>query len=59
MMPTQQETNLSKDDPIIRQIIGLERSFFLEKRDSKTKRLKKLRDLIERYSNTENTINDS
>ncbi len=58
-MPREQEINLTMDDPIIREIIGLERSFFLERRDSKTKRLKELRDLIDRYSKSEISINDS
>lgn len=59
MMSMQLKPGLGKDDPIIREIIGLERNFFLERRDSKTKRLKELRDLIERYSKSENTVNDS
>lgn len=39
-----------KNNPIIREIIELERSYFFEKRNVKTERQRKLRDLIERHT---------
>lgn len=40
----------TEDDPVIREIIELERSYFFEKRNVKTERQRKLRDLIERHT---------
>ena len=37
-------------DAIIREIIELERSYFFEKRNVKTERQRKLREIIERYT---------
>lgn len=39
-----------KHDPIIREIIELERSYFFEKRNVKTERQRKLREIIERHT---------
>lgn len=37
-------------EPIIREIIELERSYFFEKRNVKTERQRRLRDIIERHT---------
>ena len=48
---TEDEANQdTKHDPIIREIIELERSYFFEKRNVKTERQRKLRDIIERHT---------
>ncbi len=39
-----------KNDTIIREIIGLERRYFFEKRNVKSERQRKLRELIERHT---------
>ena len=39
-----------ENDAIIKEIIALERSYFFEKRNVKTERQRKLRELIERYT---------
>ncbi|WP_430436042.1 hypothetical protein [Oceanibaculum nanhaiense] len=39
-----------KYDPVIREIIELERSYFFERRNVKTERQRKLRDIIERHT---------
>lgn len=49
-MPDQEEHQDSKNDPVIREIIELERSYFFEKRNVKTERQRKLRDIIERHT---------
>jgi hypothetical protein len=49
-MTSEKEIQDSKDDLIIRELIELERSYFFERRNVKTERLKKLRDLIERHT---------
>ncbi|MCE8532261.1 hypothetical protein KBY24_02590 [Ruegeria pomeroyi] len=49
-MTTEEEVNSSKNDPIIREIIELERSYFFEKRNVKTERQRKLREIIERHT---------
>ena len=49
-MPEDDAIQQSKDDPIIREIIELERSYFFEKRNVKTERQRKLRDIIERHT---------
>lgn len=48
-MANDQETQQDKHDPIIREIIELERSYFFEKRNVKTERQRKLREIIERH----------
>lgn len=50
-MPNEEdEIQTNKNDPLIREIIELERSYFFEKRNVKTERRRKLRELIERHS---------
>ena len=39
-------------EPVIKEIIELERAYFFEKRNVKTERQRKLRDIIERHTNT-------
>ena len=48
-----------KNDPIIREVIELERSYFFEKRNVKTERQRKLRDIIERHTSMRVDSNDS
>lgn len=40
----------NKYEPIIKEIIALERRYFFEKRNVKTERQRKLRDLLERHT---------
>jgi hypothetical protein len=49
-MATDQEMQEDKSDPIVREIIELERSYFFEKRNVKTERQRKLREIIERHT---------
>lgn len=49
-MANDQEIQQDKHDPIIREIIELERSYFFEKRNVKTERQRKLREIIERHT---------
>lgn len=44
---------------VIREVIGLERSYFFEKRNVKTERLRKLRDIIERHTKLEAVSDDA
>ncbi len=44
---------------VIREVIELERSYFFEKRNVKTERLRKLRDIIERHTKSEVISDDS
>ena len=46
-------------DPIIREIIELERNYFFEKRNVKTERRRKLRELIERHTKPGSGDDDS
>lgn len=48
-----------KNNPIIREIIELERSYFFERRNVKTERQRKLRDLIERHTKPGSSEDDS
>ena len=48
-----------KNYPIIREIIELERSYFFEKRNVKTERQRKLREIIERHTKPKDTSNDT
>lgn len=52
-MPEPDEIQDLKNDPIIREIIQLERSYFFEKRNVKTERQRKLREIIERHTKPE------
>jgi hypothetical protein len=56
-----QEDNdvLGMHEPIIKEIIELERSYFFEKRNVKTERQRKLREVIERHTNTGGAGDDS
>ena len=58
-MATEEEVQSFKDEPIIREIIELERSYFFEKRNVKTERQRKLREIIERHTNPGAADNDS
>lgn len=49
-MSSAPEAEDTKNDPIVREIIELERSYFFEKRNVKTERQRKLRDIIERHT---------
>jgi len=49
----------TQTDPVIREIIELERTYFFEKRNVKTERRRKLRDLIERHTKPGDDVNDS
>lgn len=49
-MANDDEASDSKTDPIIREIIELERSYFFEKRNVKIERQRKLREIIERHT---------
>ena len=55
-MPENEDAQNSKNDPVIREIIELERSYFFEKRNVKTERQRKLRDIIERHTTAEDII---
>ena len=46
-------------EPIVKEIIALERSYFFEKRNVKTERQRKLRELIERHTNIKDAADDS
>ena len=48
-----------KNDPLIREIIDLERSFYFEKRNVKTERQRKLREILERHTKQETPSSDS
>jgi len=48
-----------KNDNIVREIIEHERSYFFEKRNVKTERQRKLRDIIERYTKPQVETDDS
>ena len=41
-----------KNDPIVREIIEMEREYFFGKRNVNTERRRKLREIIERHTNT-------
>jgi hypothetical protein len=49
-MTSEDDVQDAEDDLIIREIIDLERSYFFEKRNVKTERQRKLRELIERHT---------
>lgn len=46
-------------EPIIKEIIALERSYFFEKRNVKTERQRKLREIIERHTNAKGDGDDT
>lgn len=50
-MPTDDDEIVdTRHEKLIKQIIGLEREYFFEKRNVKTERQRKLRELIERFT---------
>lgn len=49
-MTVQSEDAQSEVDPIIQELIELERQYYFEKRNVKTERQRKLRELIERHT---------
>lgn len=49
----------ARHDPIIKEIIELERLYFFEKRNVKTERQRKLRELIERHTKLTDAGNDT
>ena len=58
-MTNNQDSQQDKNDPIVREIIELERSYFFERRNVKTERLRKLRDIIERHTKPGEVTNDT
>ena len=52
-MPENEEIRDIENDPIVREIIELERSYYFEKRNVKTERQRKLREMIERHTKLE------
>ena len=58
-MTTEDQPQNSKHDPVVREIIELERRYFFEKRNVKTDRQRKLRELIERHTKPGDQVNDS
>ena len=58
-MTSEPDATNGKNDPIIREIIELERSYFFEKRNVKTERQRRLRDIIERHTKPGSDLNDS
>ena len=48
-----------KNDPIVREIIELERNYFFERRNVNTERRKKLKAIIERHTKPGDLGNDS
>ena len=58
-MPDNEEIRNMKNDPIVREIIELERNYYFEKRNVKTERQRKLREIIERHTKPEIYTNDS
>ena len=49
----------TKYDPIIREIIELERKYFFERHNVKTERRRKLREIIERHTKPGENANGS
>ena len=58
-MTNNQDSQQDKNDPIVREIIELERIYFFEMRNVKTERLRKLRDIIERHTKPGEVTNDN
>ena len=58
-MAASEETSSPEYEPIIREIIGLEREYFFGKRHVKTERQRKLREIIERHTKAGGTEDDS
>lgn len=58
-MTSEEKIQEKNDEPIIREIIELERSYFFEKRNVKTERQRKLREILERHTKLGFNSNDS
>ena len=58
-MTDSEDTSAEKHEPVIKEIIGLERQYFFEKRNVKTERQRKLREIIERRTKAGGVENDS
>ena len=58
-MTEEEKMQDSENDQIIREIVELERRYFFEKRNVKTKRRRKLRELIERHTKPGDYTDDS
>mgnify|MGYP005990371459 FL=1 len=59
MMSDDNEMCDDEHDPIVREIIELERVYFFEKRNVKTERQRKLREIIERHTKLKDGANDT
>ena len=49
----------TKNDPLVREIIELQRAYFFEKRNVKTERQRKLKEIIERHVRPGGDPNDT
>ena len=58
-MADSEDTSNAEHEPIIKEIIGLEREYFFGKRHAKTERQRKLREIIERHSKMGGVEDDS
>lgn len=58
-MADSEDTVNAKHEPIIKEIIGLEREYFFGKRHVKTERQRKLREIIERHTKAGGAEDDS
>lgn len=58
-MASDEEIEGLSNEPIVREIIELERSYFFEKRNVKTERLRRLRELIERHTKAGDHTHDT
>ena len=58
-MASDHEIQDDEHDPVIREIIELERNYFFEKRNVKTERQRKLREIIERHTKPGDRADDS
>ena len=59
MMTNTDDDPKREDEAILKEIIDLERSYFFEKKNDKTERQRKLRELIERHTNAKGAEDDS
>lgn len=50
---------LGEHEPIIKEIIALEREYFFEKKNVKTERQRRLREIIERHTNKKGVGDDT
>ena len=58
-MSNQEDEKFSKEHPIIREIIELERRYFFEKPGVNTQRAQELQKIIERHTKPGDVTNDS